>query len=131
MKKTLLLLTITALLSACSSPHPELSAAPGKCYVETVNSLFVEAHIRSIDGGRDLFVDNESGDKGWIAPGVHQLIVVCQAEVPWSKLTEDVTVDVEFNKGYRYEIRTAFDGKTPTVLIEEIPHLTHGFFWTR
>lgn len=129
--KKIILLIVAALLTACSSPHVDLSPAPGKCYVETDSSLFVETHIRSIDGVTDLFLDGESGDNVWIAPGTHQLTVVCQAKHPWNKLTEDVVVDVELKKGYRYELQAHFDAKTPIVEVKEIPHLTHGFFWTR
>ena len=129
--KKIILFVVVALLTACSSYRADLSPAPGKCYVETDSSFFVETHLRSIDGGTDLLLDGKSGDKGWIAPGTHQLIVVCQAKHPWNKLTEDVVVDVEFKKGYRYELKARFDAKTPIVEVKEIPHLTHGFFWTR
>ncbi|MBL7016574.1 MAG: hypothetical protein ISR84_03350 [Kiritimatiellales bacterium] len=129
MKKIILLVAVS-LLTACSSNRAALSPAPGKCYVETDNNFCVEAHIRSIDGGPDLVAAGES-DKMWVDPGKHSLIVVCECEYPWNRLVEDVPVLVEFKKGYRYKLYAHFDGKNPQVEVKEIPHLTHGFFWTR
>jgi hypothetical protein len=105
--------------------------------METDDSLFIETHIRTIDDGPNLQGTLEdgreiwTGDKSWIYPGEHTVVVVCEAEYPWSKLVEDVPVTLELKKGYRYKLKACFDAKNAFVEIEEFPHLTHGFFWTR
>jgi hypothetical protein len=137
MKKLIFFCSIAGLLSACSSYRAELSPSPGKCYVETRDRLFVNTHIRSVDDGPDLQrFDSEgreiwTGDNGWLDPGEHNFIIVCECEVPWDKIVNEVPLTAELKKGYRYEIRADYDAKTPTLEVKELPHLTHGFFWTR
>jgi hypothetical protein len=137
MKKRILLFAAAGLLTACTSYRPELAPSPGKCYVETRNRLFIETHIRAIDGGPELkTIDSEGreiwrGDKIWLNPGGHTFTVVCECEYPWNKLVNDLPLTAELKKGYRYEIRADCHSKTPSVEIKELPHLTHGFFWTR
>lgn len=134
MKKLLILCLAAGFLSACTSYKEELAPSPGKCFVETRNSLFIETHIQSIDGGPDLTQTDDgewAGDKSWLDPGEHTFVIVCVAEYPWSKVIENVPVSVELQKGYRYELWAKFDAKTPSVEVKELPHLTHGFFWTR
>lgn len=137
MKKMLLLFTAAALLTACTSYRPELAPSPGKCYVETRDRLFIDTHIRSIDGGPELrSIDSEgreiwTGDQSWLNPGQHTFIVVAECHYPWKKIVNDLPLTVELKKGYRYQIRADYDARTPSVEITEHPHLTHGYFWTR
>lgn len=137
MKKWVFLCIAVGLLTACTSYRTELAPSPGKCYVETCNQLFIETHIRSIDGGSELkTLDDQgrdlwTGDKSWLDPGEHTFIVVCECEYPWNKIVEDRPVTVELKKGYRYEIHADYKAKTPIIEVKELPHLTHGFFWTR
>lgn len=137
MKKFLLLCIAVGLLTACTSYRPEFAPSPGKCYVETQDGLFINTHIRSIDGGSELqTVDSEgreiwTGDQSWLNPGEHTFIVVAECHYPWNKLVNNLPLTVDLKTGYHYEIRVDYDAKKPSVEMIEHPHLTHGFFWTR
>ena len=59
--------------------------------------------INSVDGGEILWVRGyHLGDKVWLEPGVHKLLVMCTTEYSWGSIMVGTQVEVDIQPGYKY-----------------------------
>jgi hypothetical protein len=94
---------IAALMCGCSALPQQYSAAPTRSLVKGVSLKGTSVQIRSVDGGNVIQVRRgQIGDRVWLEPGIHKMLVTCATEENAGLYQVNADVEVNVQPGYAY-----------------------------
>jgi hypothetical protein len=89
--------TVSHLMLGMLDPNDHTPVIPQK------STWTTHVQINSVDGGDVLWVRGyHIGDKVWLEPGVHKLIVMCTTEYFWGSVMVGTPIEVNVQAGYNY-----------------------------